>query len=740
MLDRSSEAAGADPGRGRMVAIAAASRDEGISTLRVVLLALRRRKFVLLACILGVPLLSWVALSRVTPRYTATGSLIYAPSEFKAPQLQSALRADPVTEAVMASQAEILQSLHIAQKVAERGALFDNPEFNPALRPPSPWRAALAWVTHAPADAEPEGAALEPRLDASRNATMVAVQAALVARPVRFSHVIEVSFTAQDPVVAAAAVNNAMDVYVKDQYAAKFRAIRRMTDLLNKRAAELRAEVRSAEDRIASYRAEQHLTQGMHAGMDAEQMSHLAEDLARARGDLANAEGRLDAVRGRAGAAAQAAIAPSVVQFRVRQDQLASQMQAQQARLGPNHPDAEGLRRQLAETERGIAAEVARVVAAIESERRVAAERVGALERNLREAQQEAARAAQAQVPLNAIMRDVDVARGQLRTVLENLQQNAQQAAVESSEAHEISQALPPGHPSFPPSGRLLVGSVALGCFLGLIAVYVLHLTDQTLNSGEDVRSFAAMPCFALLPEVGRRALGRLAIEDYVARRPLTAFAEQVRALRGGLWFGADRPRVIAITAARPAEGKTLVSIALGRSAALSGERVLVIECDLRQPRLARRLHAPGEAGLAELLRGDAPMADAIQHDLLSGMHFIHAGRPTTDAFGLFMSEAMARLLAHVRAEYDLVLLDAPPVQAMTEARMAAANADATLVCVRWRSTPRAVLRHALDLLEQANANVVGAVLTRVDPRAHLRSGFADAEVYHRRYRHYYQG
>jgi Mrp family chromosome partitioning ATPase len=106
----------------------------------------------------------------------------------------------------------------------------------------------------------------------------------------------------------------------------------------------------------------------------------------------------------------------------------------------------------------------------------------------------------------------------------------------------------------------------------------------------------------------------------------------------------------------------------------------------------------------------------------------------------LFMSAAMGRLLATVRADYDLVLLDAPPVQAMTEARVVAAIADATLLCVRWRSTPRAVLRHALDLLEEAHAHVAGTVLTRVDPRAHVRSGYADAEVYHRRYRPYYRG
>ena len=99
----------------------------------------------------------------------------------------------------------------------------------------------------------------------------------------------------------------------------------------------------------------------------------------------------------------------------------------------------------------------------------------------------------------------------------------------------------------------------------------------------------------------------------------------------------------------------------------------------------------------------------------------------------------MEVLIKSVRQGYDLVLLDAPPVQAMTEARVIAAAADATLVCVRWRSTPQNTLLNALEMLHDAHAKVIGTVLTRVDSRAHLRSGYADAEVYHRRYKTYYR-
>lgn len=702
---------------------------------------LRRRQRPFLLCAVLLPLCALIALHQVTPLYTATGTLIYEPSEYKVRELQSILQSDPITEAVMASQAEILHSLRIAQRVAERGNLHDDPEFNAALRPPGLLhRSITALRTLLGMEPEPEAepAAPGPRLDDSRNTTMLAVQAALHANAVRFSRVIEVTFTAQDRVTAAAAVNNAMDVYIKDQYAAKQRANRRATEWLEKRAGELRAEVRAAEDRIATYRADRGLSQGMHAGMDAEQISHLSEDLVHARGELANAEARLDAARGRAGASAQAAIATSVVQLRAQQDALTAQLQGLQARVGPRHPESEALRRQLAEVERTVAAEIRRVVAATEADLRAARGRVAALEQNLHAAQQDADRNAQSQIPLNAIMRDAEASRTQLQAVLERLQQTAQLTAIETPDAHEISQALPPTRPSWPRTLPMLAGATAAGLALGLLLVYALQLADPTLNGSADLRAATGLPCFALLPQVAARALRGLAVEEYAVRRPLTAFAEQLRTLRAGLWLGAHHPRVIAITAARPNEGKTAVALCLGRSARMSGERVVVVECDLRQPTFLDRLRGEPGPGLADLLRGEASLETVLRKDSLTGMAYVSAGKPGGDVLGLFMSEAMGRMLQDLRQDYDLVLLDAPPVQATSEARVVAAIADATLLCVRWRSTPRAALTYSIELLEETHANLVGTVLNRVDPRAHVRSGQADAEVYHRRSRRPY--
>lgn len=696
-------------------------------SLGAILGILRRRKRPLLASMLLFPLLTFTAISQITPRYTATGTLIYDAAEYKLRELQSILRVDPITDAIMATQAEVLRGLPVVEQIANRLNLHTNPEFNVALQPPSWWQRMLTMRSDAVENLP------GPQLDPARNATLSAVRAALTVTPVKASRVLEVSFTTQDPILAAAAVNDAMDIYVKSQLSAKYGAVMRAHDWLKQRADELRNEVRRQEDKIAEYRAQNGIFEGMHARLDAEQISLLTEGLARAQSALAEAEGRLDAVSGRAGATAQAAIAPSVVQLRSRQDQLAAQLQSMQGRLGSSHPDVQAVRAQLSDAERAVGAEIGRVVAATAAEVPAHHERVETLKRNLRDAQADVQRDALAQIPLNAMQRDVEASRSQLQAVLERIQQTSQQSAIEAPDAHEISLALPPARPSYPPTRLLMGAATASGVLFGLLLVYVSELADSTFNTGGDVRAVLGRPCFGLIPRITHSVLKGIAIEEYAARKPRSPFAEQLRALRAGLLLSADRPRTVAITAARPKEGKTTVTHALGRLAAMNGERVMVIDCDFRHP------SARASRGLVDCLHERAGLADIIQKDPVTGMDFIPSGKAEANALGLLMSATMARLLQTLRQDYDLVLLDTPPAEAIADARIVAGLADATLFCILWRGTSRHVALAALELLEEAHANVVGVALTQVDVSVHLRSGYADAEVYHPRYGGYFR-
>ena len=674
----------------------------------------------------------------------------------------------------MFSQAEIVRGLRIAERVADHFGLVDNPEFNLALRPSGLPR---RWLEAARVTASGLAARLVPGMDPSvtgpdtmgpvvagpvvaglvpaapdpadtRHAVALAVRDATAVTTPKASRVLEITFIAQDRRLAAAIANGIADLYIRDQLEAKYAAVRHATEWLETRVGELRRDVGAAEDRIAAYRASHGLVKGVHAGLETEQVSRLSTDLMQVRNEMAQVQARLDTARGRSGAAAQASIAPSVALLRVQQDQLSAQLQSFLAVRGPSHPETLALQSQLAEATRSVGAEIARVVAAAEAELRADRERVASLEASLRNVQATQARNEQAQVPLNALERDAEASRTLLQSVLERVQQTAQQTAIETPDARLISAAAAPSQPSFPRSAPLLAAACAFGAFFGLLLAYLLELADATFRSGEDVRGLLGLPCFALVPEIPRRALGRHRVADYAAYKPLSQFAEQLRALRAGLWLGtgaarreggAIRPRIIAITAARPAEGKTTVALALARAAAMAGERVAVLDCDIRQPGLSRLLGADGNLGLVDCLLGHAALADVIRRDRLTNLDFIPAGAAETNSLGLLMSEAMVAILGSLREKYDLVLIDAPPAFAMADARIIARLVDATLLCLRWRSTPRSVVGNSLELLEQAQAHLIGVVLTRVDVRAHSRSGFADAEIYHPRYGGYFR-
>ncbi|HST76435.1 MAG TPA: hypothetical protein VLJ20_13745, partial [Acetobacteraceae bacterium] len=273
---------------------------------------LRRRKWAFLLAVVLPPLLALVGLGQITPRYTATGTLIYDPSEYSARELQSILRVDPTTDAVMASQAEIVRSLPAAGRVAERFVLDRSPEFNWRLRPPSlagRLRTALVSVWQ---DWFGTGPAMlpEPMPDAVRRAVVQAVQNAITVRNLKQTRLIEVSFTTENPEFAALAADMAMDIYVTSQLDAKFDAVKRASEWLRGRVADLRREVQEGEDRIATYRAREGLVQGVQAGLATEQVSRLNADLLQARGELAQSQARLDVARGSNGGAAQAAISP----------------------------------------------------------------------------------------------------------------------------------------------------------------------------------------------------------------------------------------------------------------------------------------------------------------------------------------------------------------------------------------------------------------------------------------------
>ncbi|MET0547012.1 MAG: polysaccharide biosynthesis tyrosine autokinase [Caulobacterales bacterium] len=227
----------------------------------------------------------------------------------------------------------------------------------------------------------------------------------------------------------------------------------------------------------------------------------------------------------------------------------------------------------------------------------------------------------------------------------------------------------------------------------------------------------------------------------YLVEKPMSAFAEGLRSLRTSLLYtGLERRvKVVAVTSAMPGEGKTTTSICLTRVAGLSGQRTIVVECDLRRRSLNGVLGLKPERGILQVLRGETTWQEALIVDPYTGVHVLPAIEETFTPWDVFGSHEMRSLLDTLSEQYDMVVLDCPPVLAVAETRIICRLADETVLVVRWAQTPARAANGAIELIEQCGGNVIGIAINCVDPKAPGRGSYGDVTFQARYAGEYYQ-
>jgi polysaccharide biosynthesis transport protein len=195
---------------------------------------------------------------------------------------------------------------------------------------------------------------------------------------------------------------------------------------------------------------------------------------------------------------------------------------------------------------------------------------------------------------------------------------------------------------------------------------------------------------------------------------------------------------VIAIASSLPKEGKTTSAICLARSYVLSGQRTVIVDCDLRRQGVSRYLrNQPSGAGLLEVLRGAATLSDALVAEG-TGLHVLPISGHSTDENELLTGDQLDRLLDDLRQRFDKIILDTAPILPIADARVIVAKADATLLLVRWRKTPDRAVRAALRMLPPNDVNLVGVALSLVNMKKQVQFGYGDGEFYYNNYKSYY--
>ena len=308
-----------------------------------------------------------------------------------------------------------------------------------------------------------------------------------------------------------------------------------------------------------------------------------------------------------------------------------------------------------------------------------------------------------------------------------------------------------PNEPKVPISPRV-VTNVGIGFLLGVVLGIALALLrealDNTIKVPEDIEKRLNVTFLGLLPEIAeedidgdrpgkhrrtkaRRIRTELAPELLVHERPASGIAEAARSLRTNLMFmNPDRPyRRLLVTSAAPAEGKTTVAVSVAVSMAQGGQRVCIIDCDLRRPRLHRIFDRAGDVGLMNILVGECTIQEAAKATIVPNLYCIPCGPIPPNSADVVASEKFRLLLDELSKHFDRLVLDSPPVVAVTDSAILSTLVDGVLLVVRAFKTTFALSRSGLRTLRDVDAPIAGAVLNAVNLDRH--------EYYYQRYYYY---
>lgn len=544
---------------------------------------------------------------------------------------------------------------------------------------------------------------------------------------VGLTFLIEIGYKSKDPEVAQRMANLYATNYIESQIDVRVDENARAREHLETEIAKLRQEVKNADVAIAQYKAANGLTGNTAVGgtLTEQEISSYNQTLASARAAAAEDAQRLAAARAQLarGVDGMGDInAPGMQQLRGQQALVSAQVAQLSARYGPNHPELIAAKDQLEEINQQIRGQAQRVVAGLEAQAQASQGRVREIASKLSSTERELARADSSSVRLRELESQLAAPQTLLDAYMARLSQISTQSGTERPDARIAAFA------PFPvqPVGPSLTVNLIVGGFLGLIIFAIVALIRQIfaigVGSPEEVEGLFGVDFLAALPRL--KDDDDMSLINQVVENPSSPFAESVRTLAASLFVGgAVRPKVLAITSSGANEGKTTTALALGRSQALRGHRVLIVDCDMHRPTFGPRFgFGQGGPGLFHVVNGEATLDSCVVADTMTRAHLLPVGDNIAEG-QMLDYDALKSFLESAKGEYDMVILDLPPVLQVADARVIASAADGTVLLSRWKHTSRKMIEFAITTLTRANSPVLGLVLTEVPVNSEIMVG-----------------
>lgn len=693
----------------------------------------RRWKLVVATSLVAAGIAALLLLS-VAPRYTASAQVLLEPRKSRVFGAESLVPDAMLDSASVDSQISVIQSFNLIRHVVERENLAADPEMNPPPAAQGLWSYLTGLVSIGGGEDAKTGEQPDAAL-AQTERLVLQLKGRLDVQRVGRTNVLAVSVTSEDATKAARLANAVANAFVVDQLEARYEAAKTASSWLAERMDGLREQVRGSEEAVARFRIDHGLESASTSGrvtLSEQQLSELSAKLASARAETAEKRAKFEqAQRTQAGGGELEAI-PDVVrsnvisQLRTQQAEVARKEADLSARYSATYPLVVNARAERRDLDRSIRNEVDRIISNLRNDYDVARAREASLQSSLARVSGESGLDSDTGIKLRELVRTNDANKTLFENFLSKAKITQEQSTFEEREARVISQATRPTAASYPRKTLLIALALAAGAMLGVGGGVSLDLLNAGFDTPRTIEDATRLPVLASIPLVLERVRTIenevLDPAEYLVQRPLSHYSESIRALRVGVQMADvdNPPRIVLITSSTPAEGKSTVAASLGFSAAAAGQRVLLMDCDLRRPQLSRLFGLETKLGLVDVLTGTTELQEVLA--VRGGVTVLPAGSKTQNPPDLLGSAKMQSLVRAVRSSFDYVVIDSAPIAPVIDARVLAHVVDKIIYVVRWRNTAREVVLQNLEAL-RSDRKVAGIAFNLVDESKTPRYG-----------------
>jgi succinoglycan biosynthesis transport protein ExoP len=697
--------------------------------LRSYLGILYRRRWTALAVFVVVFGLAAVRTFRATPIYEATARIMIEADSPTVVSFQDTIETNRRANEYFQTQYRLLTSRTLAKLALANSGLITHQAFS----------SAGAATAGRPAADDGDGAE-----SPGESAAIRLFVGSLTVTPIRNSRLVDVTFASPDPSVAWRGANAIVTAFIAQAADTRTSATRDAASFLTQMLEEQRGAVAQTELALQQYRERGNaVSAGDRENIITERLARLSEALTRARTDRIQKQTAYEGLRDGGGDVARFDAVPAVrdnpVVQRLKID--VGDLQRRKMDLGQSltdrHPEMIKVNAALEQAESRLRAQVAQLADSLRTEYESAVALETAMSEALEKQRTETLAQNRLGIGLDVLQRDAETNRKLYDALLQRTKEAGITEQLKSSTARIVDTAELPQRPVRPNRRNDLAIGFAAALLLALGLVFTLEMFDTRIKSPDDIARHLHLPTLAMVPVWNSGSLDEASM--LIDKDAPHNFVEAFRSLRTSILFAsADRgAKSLLVSSTAPSEGKTFVSCNLAISLAMIGQRVLLIDADMRRPKIHARFGAERGPGLSDVLVGNVTLAAAIRPGGRPTLSLLPAGTLPPNPPELLGSDAFAELMTQVMQDYDWVVLDSPPIRAVTDAAVIAHRASAVIFVAGAEMTDVRGARVALERLASAHARVAGVVLNRVQLHHHE---YYYSEYYNREDERYYQG